>query len=209
MTAELSETDWDKLFDLLVRTKRDAIERVDAKTLDLSYPFELEIGDNGLVPFADVFPYGDMGPVDSGHGNWIVEDLYCVVPGCQCHEVLLVFIPEYDAHPKNKRFPTFFYDYRARKIGKIIHGMPAGFGTLEELVAKLRDLRPAFELKIENRHLSLRVLYMRRLMELPQRDDQDVEIAQKVGRNDPCPCGSGKKYKRCCGAPGVIMPGDN
>ena len=22
---------------------------------------------------------------------------------------------------------------------------------------------------------------------------------QKVGRNDPCPCGSGKKYKNCCG----------
>ena len=22
----------------------------------------------------------------------------------------------------------------------------------------------------------------------------------KVGRNQPCPCGSGKKYKRCCGA---------
>jgi uncharacterized protein YecA (UPF0149 family) len=24
--------------------------------------------------------------------------------------------------------------------------------------------------------------------------------ASKVGRNEPCPCGSGKKYKRCCGA---------
>ena len=24
--------------------------------------------------------------------------------------------------------------------------------------------------------------------------------AKKVGRNDPCPCGSGKKYKKCCGA---------
>ncbi len=23
---------------------------------------------------------------------------------------------------------------------------------------------------------------------------------EKVGRNDPCPCGSGKKYKKCCGA---------
>jgi len=23
--------------------------------------------------------------------------------------------------------------------------------------------------------------------------------SSKVGRNDPCPCGSGKKYKRCCG----------
>jgi hypothetical protein len=25
-------------------------------------------------------------------------------------------------------------------------------------------------------------------------------ISNKVGRNDPCPCGSGKKYKKCCGA---------
>ena len=27
-----------------------------------------------------------------------------------------------------------------------------------------------------------------------------VVKGQKVGRNDPCPCGSGKKYKKCCGA---------
>ncbi|MEG2087412.1 MAG: preprotein translocase subunit SecA [Angelakisella sp.] len=27
-----------------------------------------------------------------------------------------------------------------------------------------------------------------------------VRVANKVGRNDPCPCGSGKKYKKCCGA---------
>jgi len=25
-------------------------------------------------------------------------------------------------------------------------------------------------------------------------------VSTKVGRNDPCPCGSGKKYKKCCGA---------
>jgi uncharacterized protein YecA (UPF0149 family) len=24
--------------------------------------------------------------------------------------------------------------------------------------------------------------------------------ARTTGRNEPCPCGSGKKYKRCCGA---------
>lgn len=27
-----------------------------------------------------------------------------------------------------------------------------------------------------------------------------VNEGPKVGRNDPCPCGSGKKYKKCCGA---------
>ena len=26
-----------------------------------------------------------------------------------------------------------------------------------------------------------------------------AEEARATGRNDPCPCGSGKKYKRCCG----------
>jgi hypothetical protein len=29
--------------------------------------------------------------------------------------------------------------------------------------------------------------------------DRTKEYGQKVGRNDPCPCGSGKKYKKCCG----------
>ncbi len=31
---------------------------------------------------------------------------------------------------------------------------------------------------------------------------QVVRGTAKVGRNDPCPCGSGKKYKKCCGAQG-------
>ena len=26
-----------------------------------------------------------------------------------------------------------------------------------------------------------------------------VKTSEKIGRNDPCPCGSGKKYKVCCG----------
>lgn len=27
-----------------------------------------------------------------------------------------------------------------------------------------------------------------------------IDTSKKIGRNDPCPCGSGKKYKKCCGA---------
>ena len=29
--------------------------------------------------------------------------------------------------------------------------------------------------------------------------DPYVREEPKIGRNDPCPCGSGKKYKKCCG----------
>ncbi|NLA88007.1 MAG: hypothetical protein GX847_12155 [Clostridiales bacterium] len=28
--------------------------------------------------------------------------------------------------------------------------------------------------------------------------NQPVHVV-KIGRNEPCPCGSGKKYKKCCG----------
>jgi uncharacterized protein YecA (UPF0149 family) len=29
--------------------------------------------------------------------------------------------------------------------------------------------------------------------------DSGMDGATTVGRNAPCPCGSGKKYKKCCG----------
>jgi uncharacterized protein len=36
---------------------------------------------------------------------------------------------------------------------------------------------------------------------LPQREQ--LLRSTKVGRNDPCPCGSGKKFKKCCGSPAL------
>jgi uncharacterized protein len=33
--------------------------------------------------------------------------------------------------------------------------------------------------------------------------EQVVRAGPKIGRNDPCPCGSGKKFKKCCGADGA------
>lgn len=36
--------------------------------------------------------------------------------------------------------------------------------------------------------------------ELPGKGKPITRTAPKIGRNDPCPCGSGKKYKKCCGA---------
>ncbi len=35
--------------------------------------------------------------------------------------------------------------------------------------------------------------------EKPKKKQQPIVNKEKIGRNDPCPCGSGKKYKKCCG----------
>ena len=37
-------------------------------------------------------------------------------------------------------------------------------------------------------------------MSHPRSKAQPVRVGPKIGPNDPCPCGSGKKYKKCCGA---------
>ncbi|MCL2753636.1 MAG: SEC-C metal-binding domain-containing protein [Defluviitaleaceae bacterium] len=39
----------------------------------------------------------------------------------------------------------------------------------------------------------------RKKMFIEQKKSGTVVIGQKVGRNDPCTCNSGKKYKKCCG----------
>lgn len=36
-----------------------------------------------------------------------------------------------------------------------------------------------------------------------QKDSHTIRKPKKIGRNDPCPCGSGKKYKQCCGRKGA------
>ena len=33
-----------------------------------------------------------------------------------------------------------------------------------------------------------------------EKEKQPLEKNQMVGRNDKCPCGTGKKYKHCCGS---------
>jgi|GEM_PF-1745995 uncharacterized protein YecA (UPF0149 family) len=46
--------------------------------------------------------------------------------------------------------------------------------------------------------------WMQKNQDLFAKPSQKIETYRrekpKVGRNDPCPCGSGKKYKKCCGA---------
>lgn len=45
------------------------------------------------------------------------------------------------------------------------------------------------------------ILTDQRRREIRDQWRQDKQaVSEKIGRNSPCPCGSGKKYKKCCGA---------
>ncbi|MHB8534568.1 MAG: UPF0149 family protein [Sulfuricaulis sp.] len=68
--------------------------------------------------------------------------------------------------------------------------------SLEELAGELLKALPD---AMQNYARIGRTLYEAVLSE-PRIETRAPERHEKIGRNEPCPCGSGKKYKRCCGA---------
>jgi len=74
-------------------------------------------------------------------------------------------------------------------------------GQEQPLVVYKREGHASFEALLAGiQHDVVRSIYHVSIAkEAPQRKKEAVPAGRKVGRNDPCPCGSGKKYKHCCG----------
>src|SRR5215216_1463662 len=82
-----------------------------------------------------------------------------------------------------------------------------GFDIFQEMERGLKEDYVTYIYRIEN--VKLREEEMQQLSysggseEPNQRPKSPRRSAGKIGRNDPCPCGSGKKYKKCHGQPGA------
>ncbi len=75
-----------------------------------------------------------------------------------------------------------------------------GYALFDELLSKIDAQATTYLLKAEVRQNSER----KKVAEGVANDGKDKvskgpKKVQKIGRNQPCPCGSGKKYKQCCG----------
>ncbi|MFZ5647840.1 MAG: SEC-C metal-binding domain-containing protein, partial [Bacillota bacterium] len=76
-----------------------------------------------------------------------------------------------------------------------------GYEMFQNMIATIQEdvVRYIFRVNVVQQDQSPR---QRNVVENRYADEgpkQPVRRQQKVGRNDPCPCGSGKKYKKCCG----------
>jgi len=63
----------------------------------------------------------------------------------------------------------------------------------------LKTLKPGYEKKIEYQNGVLFYSPTLKVVEEEQNDKGTPKRERKIGRNEPCPCGSGVKFKRCCG----------
>ena len=75
-----------------------------------------------------------------------------------------------------------------------------GYQLFDEMIAKINRDISIYLLKSEIRQNIERKQVAKNAITNDSKDHAKVQKkSTKVGRNDPCPCGSGKKYKNCCG----------
>ena len=148
------------------------------------------IDTEAMVPYFQVSPSDwDLGVAYRGEQYWLV-DYWCLKPGCPCDALRVdVMRPE-----------------------------GGSLGLVEVAAQKWKPLRTEGDARasdVWNAYLrqshSRAILQARRraIREIarqllrPTAEEPSPSAAPSMvtaGRNDPCPCGSGKKYKRCCGA---------
>ena len=96
--------------------------------------------------------------------------------------------------------PDYWSDMADDERTAMLLSLFVGFIETDE---KIEEREDADEIRDEHAVLLPRAIVSLRKLAL-MRDGDATALrsiqANKIGRNDPCPCGSGKKYKRCCAA---------
>jgi hypothetical protein len=181
-----------ELLDLLhrfrARLSGSAVEQP-SKDIDLDY---VEAGH--LAPFNELFDcVRDDEFLLDGKRYWTCI-YFCPDPNCDCHEARVVFFD--DADDSGKGVGWVFLDISG-PVGIHILEMSAERGAPENLIKELWKLfegRHDAGLFLRRREAQCKMVGETLWESIPK----PVRAAPQPGRNDPCPCGSGRKFKKCC-----------
>lgn len=154
-----------------------------------------EVELNGLMyAYNGVLPYGDQLLADIKGEKYIIVDQFCLLPKCKCTDTTLDLVPAGEDAMKADPWCAFRLTY-AKRHWAVMEDSPPPI-PLDEIRSTIEEQHPDFYKQLQTRHEKLKKIYLncrRKHYSPPQ-----TVTGRKVGRNDPCPCGSGKKYKKCC-----------
>ena len=196
--ALLDETDFKILKNIYWSHKRSGSEKADFTQLKVVFPKD-DIERGGImIIYNEVLPYANRFDVTLKGEFYFLDDHYCVKNKCQCTEILLCFYPvlneEADENTEVEAVDLAFamrVNYQSKTWVRDDKPETDPLDT-NEVRSAVENKYNNFYALVHQRHQRLKLLYSNYLKALP------LEKSQKVARNDPCPCGSGKKYKKCC-----------
>jgi SEC-C motif len=180
--------------DMLRRRQRHTVDQdEDWKERDWSW-----VQKGMCVGWAELFPQSKAWTFQHESVPIFVDDQYCATASCTCSEVILSYFRV------ERRGPD---DSEGVLLGAVRCNLRTGRhkpestapGSSAKTVLQLTETLFKAVPTIHD-ELNHRFRFMRGFAEwLAQRRlDQRSQPAAAPGRNEPCPCGSGRKYKKCC-----------
>jgi len=198
--SELTNDSWEFFANCFFDHKRKLLSDskiIDSLLADFSeneYSIEKE---NFMIGFAGVFPNVESMIFKYDDIDYLIDDQYCLASSCNCTNTGLNIIALLEKNEKKHDRMVAVYDYK-KDTWDINYNFKIIQHTDKEIIKQVEFFFPDIRKIFKQRHRILRHLYAN-YRKRKEESDPIPASEQKVGRNEPCPCGSGKKYKHCCG----------
>ena len=194
LLSQLGDDDFKYLETRQFAYKNKITEAADINEIEGYFDYD-EVELNGLMyAYNGILPYGDQILVTIKEEKYLIVDQFCLQPKCECTDSTLDLVPAGEDAMKADPWCAFRLKY-AKRHWDMVEDFPPPI-PLEEIQSTIEAQHPNFYKQLQTRHEKLKKIYLncRRKHYAPPQ----IVTNRKVGRNDPCACGSGKKYKKCC-----------
>ncbi|HEX5051771.1 MAG TPA: SEC-C metal-binding domain-containing protein [Planctomycetota bacterium] len=203
IAAAIATEDWTRLRHAFFAAKATAFATIDCSREVTEFPFA-EVERHGtLVPLRHIIPFApSFAPPTNDSREFLVDEQYCARPGCDCTESVVglhVCLVEDASSPRKRAEPLVDFQVDWRHNRWRIAGATRPLTAEEEgLRDRLLAANPNLLAELRRRHEIMHELYEASAAAFRVGVSIPYRAAPRIGRNDPCPCGSGRKYKRCC-----------
>lgn len=182
------DEDWALLKRIFIEKKRAAIQGYKGEDYieRLNLTEEQLFNEDLLLEYPAIFPHAEVLTIEYEGVHYKVLDQYCKRLKCECNTVSLQVFKDSDY--------CFDVDYNYKKQ-KVSNENYSWLG--DQLISQYPEIKYLLQL----REYQIKVLHANLKNEIQKLHLQSLiekKEFKKVGRNDLCPCGSGKKYKKCC-----------
>ena len=198
LLSNMDEADFKLLSRVHFAYKHEQTEAAPLDAIDAVFDFDMVENQGAMYAYSEVLPYGEMLRTEMNGRDCMVFDQYCLKSKCSCKTATLSFVQEGGkTDPDSKELFAVEADYQKKRWAVV-----ESIGIQADIPAARLAMEATFPdlyKRLRSRHTRLRKIYANCMKKhFKQQPIKQEATLQKVGRNDPCPCGSGKKYKKCC-----------
>lgn len=192
--SQLEEDDFKLLNQRHFAYKNKITENTSLEKIDAYFDYDKIEQDGLMSAYNDVLPYSDQMQITINGQVCFVLDQYCLLSKCPCSDVTLSLMATDITGKGGDELCAVEVNYR-KKQWKTVEDFSLKVST-KAVKSAIEEQVPDFYKRLLKRHVKLKNIYAH-CKKKKFAPETPIELP-KIGRNEPCPCGSGKKYKKCC-----------